>query len=173
MHCVLCVRFASVFTHSIRMKCCILKVVLCSLGCLILSWLSQICMNVVMCSNVFVYIVFIIRVICSVFTSCCVSSCICIYCVRSSLHNVICFTCVKCYVCYVSLSCCVRFHICMYVMSASSSAEHSSAVRWALPSIQTHSSLPLYTHIRSNQIWDLYRFQIWGVHGLEFGEKGD
>ena len=73
----LSVRCASVFIHSICMKCCILKVVLCSLGCLILSWMSQICMNVVMCSNVFVYIVFIIRVICSVFISCCVSSCIC------------------------------------------------------------------------------------------------
>ena len=55
-HCVLCVRCASLFTHSICMKCCILKVVLCSLGCLILSWMSQICINVVMCSDVFVCI---------------------------------------------------------------------------------------------------------------------
>ena len=52
----LSVRCASVFIHSICMKCCILKVVLCSLGCLILSWMSQICMNVVMCFGVFVCI---------------------------------------------------------------------------------------------------------------------
>ena len=149
-------------------------------GCLMFSGLphSELDVsNLHECCDVFwcvcVYMMFIIRVICSVFTSCCVSSCICIYCVRSILHNMICFACVKCYVCYVSLSYCVRFHICMYVMSASSSAEHSRPVRWALPSIQTHSSLPLGTHIRSNQIWDLYRFQIWGVHGLEFGEKGE
>ena len=158
----LCLLIQFVWSVAYWRLSCVLLVASFWVECLKFAWMLW---------CVCVHMMFIIRVICSVFTSCCVSSCICIYCVRSSLHNIICFACVRCYVCYVSLSYCVRFHICMYVMSASSSAEHYRPVRWALPSIQTHSSLPLGTHIRSNQIWDLYRFQIWGVHGLEFGEK--
>ena len=115
VHCVLCVGCASVFTHSICMKCCILKVVLCSLGCRILSWMSQICMSVVMCSDVFVFIwclSYVLYMQC-VYLMLCFFLYLHVYYVRSSMHNVICLACVKCYVCYVSLSYCVRFHICM------------------------------------------------------------